>query len=89
MAKFTAVLECDMFDYVVKADISEMGVNAHTVLFGEEPLNHNQLIHFITVYGEADLDDEVMRQYNEWVDDQRQDTLIEDLEIRQLERGVA
>lgn len=63
MAEFTAVLECDMFDYIVKADISELGVNVHTVLFGGEPLNHNQLIHFIRVYGEADLNDEVMTQY--------------------------
>ena len=63
MAEFTAVLECDMFDYVVKADISELGVNVHTILFGGEPLNHNQLIHFIRVYGEADLNDEVMAQY--------------------------
>lgn len=84
MTEFTATLECDLFTYEVKANISEMGVNVHTVLFGGEPLNHAQLIHFITVYGEADLDDEIMCQYDAWVDDQRQDALIEAWEIRRL-----
>ena len=89
MADFTAVMECDMFEYAVKADISDIGVNVYDIYFGDEPLTQGQLIHFIKVYGEADLNDEVMRQYDEWVEDQRQDKLIESWEIRQLERGVA
>ena len=89
MADFTAVIECDMFEYAVKAYIDEMGVIVYDIYFSEEPLTQGQLIHFIKVYGEADLDDEVMRQYDEWVEDQRQDNLIESLEIRQLERRVA
>lgn len=74
---FTAVLETDIFTYEVKADISEMGVNVFEILFGGEPLNNTQLIHFITVYGEADLDDEVIHQYDAWVKDQKEDKLID------------
>ena len=89
MAKFTASIECDFFTYDVMADISEMGVNVLAVHFGGEALNHTQLIHFITVYGSTDLEEEVMRQYDEWVEDSRQDCLIEAWEIRQLERRTA
>ena len=84
MTKFTAAIECDFFTYDVMADISEMGVNVLAVYFGGEALNHNQLIHFITVYGATDLEEEVIRQYNELVEDQRKDCLIEAWEIRSL-----
>ena len=89
MTKFTAEIECDLFTYYAKADISDMGVNVFDVYFGGEAFNQTQLIHFITVYGETDLEEEVMRQYDAWVEGQRQDCLIEAWELRQLERGVA
>lgn len=77
MVDFMAVLECDMFTYHVKANISEMGVNVYEILFGDEPLTHDQFVHFVTVYGEADLDDEIIDQYEREQAEIRLDCLIE------------
>lgn len=85
MANFTATIETDIFTYEVKTNIDETGVNIIDIYFGEDPLTFCQLIHFITVYGEAYLDDEIMAQYDAWVKDQAEDKLIENFETNQGE----
>ena len=89
MPEFTAKLECDMFDYEVKADISEMGVNVLEVYFGEAAMNIENQKHFIKMYGSADLDDEIMHQYEEELKDQREDCMIESFLINKMMDGAA
>lgn len=89
MAKFMAVIETDIFRYEIDANIDDQGVNVLDVYFGGETLSHGQLIHFINAYGEADLDNEILNQYSEWVEEQRQDKIIEHWQIQRLERRSA
>lgn len=86
MANFTATLECDMFTYEVKAWIDEDGANPLDVYFGDKKLSSYHLKHFITVYGYADLVDEIMSQYDAWCKDQAEDNAILAFET---ERGLA
>lgn len=81
---FTAVIETDIFVIEVVSSIDDDGVTILEVYFGDDPLTHSQMIHFIKSYGEADLDDEIMSQYRI-----EQDALKADLAGEDWERGVA
>lgn len=86
MDKFTAVIEVGFLTFYVKARIDEDGANIMDIIFDEEPLTPKQVRHFIRIYGEADLDDEIMRQYREELEDQALDKAGEEWDA---ERRVA
>ena len=63
--RFVAIIEDSIFAYEVISSIDDEGngANPYEVRFNDEPLTHNQTIHFIDTYGYADLSDEIMTQY--------------------------
>ena len=92
MIEFKAKIEAGLFYFEIIANIYTDGdVIVRKIYFDgcDEPLTDHQSDHFVKSYGETDLDDEILHQYDAYCKEQEEDKMIESWQIRQLERRSA
>lgn len=83
MQQLKATIETDIFVIEVRANIEGEEVEVTEVLFGDDPLNENQVKYFVKTYGELDLYSEILDQHRQEKEALEADMAGEKWEINQ------